>query len=83
MRLFQGLLFMFLGVSLVVVDFRSLSSGWLPCGPDWLKGQLVFRRDESPFAYWLMLVVYGVAGFALAIYALAVLLGNAAPLPLR
>lgn len=83
MRLFQGLLFMFLGVGLLVVDYRSLTSGWLPCGPNGLQGRLVFRREERPFAYWLMFTVYGVAGFWLAIYALAVLLGNAAPLPLR
>jgi hypothetical protein len=82
MKLFQGLLFLILGVGLIVVAMRSLASGWLPCGPNGLKGRLEFRRNERPVLYWLMFVVYGVAGFWLAIFALWVLLGTVPPLPL-
>ena len=32
MHIVQGLLFLFFGVGLLVVDYRSLSLGWLPCG---------------------------------------------------
>ncbi len=79
MRLFQVLLFLFFGVGLLVVDLRSLSSGWLPCGPNGLKGRLEFRRREQPVRYWLMFVVYGIAGFWLAIFALRLLAGSASP----
>lgn len=81
MRLFQGLLFLFLGAGLVLVAFRSLSSGWLPCGPNGLKGRLEFGRKEQPFGYWLMFTVYSVAGIWLAGYAIGILVGAVPPLP--
>jgi hypothetical protein len=81
MRLFQGLLFLFFGVGLVVVAIRSLTSGWLPCGPNGFKGRLEFRRKDQPFRYWLMFAVYGVAGFWLAGYAVGILSGAVPPLP--
>lgn len=82
MRLFQGLLLLFLGAGLVIVALRSLSTGWLPCGPNGLKGRLEFRRKDSPIGYWLMFAVYGVAGFWLAGYAVGILVGTVPPLPL-
>lgn len=82
MRLFQGLLFLFLGIGLVIVAIRSLSTGWLPCGPNGFKGRLEFHRADSPIGYWLMFVVYGVAGFCLAGYAVGILVGTVPPLPL-
>ncbi len=82
MRLFQGLLFLFFGVGLLIIVVRSLDSGWLPCGPNGLKGRLEFRRNENPFMYWVMFAVYGIAGIWLTLFAVAVLLGRAAPLPL-
>ena len=83
MRWFQGLLFLFFGLGLLAVDIRSLASGWLPCGPNWLKGRLEFRRSESPFGYWLMFAMYGIGGLWLTNFALWILLGSASPLPLR
>lgn len=81
MALFQGLLFLVFGIGLLVVDYRSLEKGWLPCG-NGIRGRLKFWREEQPFAYWLMFVVYGVGGLWLAIFALRVLVGSAEPLPL-
>jgi hypothetical protein len=83
MATFQGLLFLVFGVGLLLVDYQSLSRGWLPCGSKWFKGRVQFRRDGQPFFYWLMFVVYGLAGIALTIFAVRVLTGHAAPLPVR
>jgi hypothetical protein len=83
MATFQGLLFLFFGIGLLLVDYQSLSRGWLPCGPKGFSGRLEFRRDQQPFLFWLMFLVYGVAGIALTVFAVLLLLGRAAPLPLN
>jgi hypothetical protein len=83
MAIFQGLLFLFFGVGLLWVDLRALRLGWLPCGANGFRGRLEFRRREQPARFWLMFVVYGAAGLWLLIFALALLAGRAAPLPLR
>ena len=54
MTIFQGLLFLFFGVGLLLVNYRALTSGWLPCGPNGIKGRLEFRRDTSPLMFWLI-----------------------------
>lgn len=82
MAIFQGLLFLFFGIGLVAVDIQSLSRGWLPCGPNGLKGRLEFHRDRQPALYWLMFAVYGLAGLWLGLFGLRLLLGSAEPLPL-
>ena len=82
MATFQGLLFRFFGIGLLLVDYQSLSRGWLPCGPKGFSGRLEFRRNEQPFLFWLMFVLYGAAGVALTIFAVRLLFGAAAPLPL-
>ena len=82
MATFQGLLFLFFGIGLLLVDYQSLSRGWLPCGPKGFSGRLEFRRNEQPFLFWLMFVLYGAAGVALTIFAVRLLFGAAAPLPL-
>ena len=83
MRIFQGLLFLFFGIGLLTMDYRSLSRGWLPCGSNGLKGRLEFRRDRQPMAFWAMFALYLIAGLSLAIFAAGLLLGLAEPLPLR
>lgn len=82
MALFQGLLFLVFGLGLLAVDYQSLRKGWLPCGPNGRKGRLEFHRDRQPFAYWLMFLVYAVAGAWLTVFALQLLAGSAQPLPL-
>ncbi len=83
MATFQGLLFLVLGIGLLFVVYQSLSRGFLPCGPKGLSGRLEFRRDEEPLLFWLLFLLYALAGLALAIFAVRVLAGSAAPLPLR
>ncbi len=83
MAIFQGLFFMVLGGGLLLVDWQSLTKGWLPCGPNGFKGTLKFHRDQQPGAYWLMFAVYGIGGLWLLIFALRLLAGSAEPLPLR
>ena len=83
MALFQGLLFLVFGVGILLVVYQSLSRGWLPCGPNGLKGRLEFHRDKQPILFWLLFVIYSVAGIVLIVFALRVLIGNAAPLPLQ
>jgi len=83
MTIFQGVLFLFFGVGLLIVNYRALSSGWLPCGPNGLKGRLEVQRQIHPLAFWLVFVVYTAGGLALMIYAIRLLAGWALPLPLR
>ena len=83
MALIQGLLFLVFGVGILLVVYQSLSRGWLPCGPNGLKGRLEFHRDKQPILFWLLFVIYSVAGIVLIVFALRVLIGNAAPLPLQ
>ena len=83
MATFQGLFFLVLGMGLLVVDYRSLSRGWLPCGPNGFKGRLEFHRAAQPLLFWLMFTVYGAAGVYLIVFATRVLLGSVEPLPLR
>lgn len=82
MAIFQGILFLAFGIGLLLIDWRSLKTGWLPCGPNGFKGRLEFKRDEQPFGYWLMFVLYGAGGISLAIFSLRLLAGVAEPLPL-
>lgn len=83
MATFQGLLFLVLGVGLLLVDYRALSSGWLPCGPNGFKGRLEFRKAEQPVRFWLMFILYGATGLWLVIFAVQLFAGQAAPLPYR
>lgn len=83
MAIVQGLVFLFFGVGLLLVDYQSLSRGWLPCGPKGFSGRLEFRKNEQPALFWLMFLVYGAAGIALIVFAVRLLLGNAEPLPLN
>jgi len=81
--IFQGLLFLCFGLGLLLVVFKSLTNGRLPCGPNGLKGRLEFHRAAQPFLYWLMFVLYTVAGLWLIIFAARLLTGAAQPLPLN
>lgn len=83
MGTFQGLLFLVFGLGLLVIDYRSLAKGWLPFGPNGLKGRLEFRRAEQPGLYWLAFTAYLVFGLLLTLFALRLLVGWAEPLPLR
>lgn len=83
MSIFQGLMFLFFGAGLLWMDYRALRGGWLPCGPNGLKGRLEFRRNEQPVRFWVMFVLYGTGGLWLLVFALQLLAGQAAPLPLR
>lgn len=83
MVIFQGVFFLVLGGGLLLLDYQSLTTGWLPCGSNGFKGRLEFHRSERPFAYWLMFAVYGAGGFWLLIFSLRLLAGAAEPLPLN
>lgn len=83
MRIFEGLIFLTIGVDLIVMTLRSLGSGWLPGGSRGFAERLEFRRDEEPLGYWAMLVGYGAAGIAAIVFGLRLFAGYAVPLPLR
>lgn len=83
MAIFQGILFLILGGGLLLIVWRSLESGWLPCGPNGLKGRLEFTREHQPLQYWLMFFLYGAGGLWMVIFALRLLAGVAEPLPLN
>jgi len=82
MAVMQGVPLLVVGVGLLVVDYRALTAGWLPCGHG-LTGRLRFRKAEQPVAFWAMFAVYGAAGLWLTIFALRLLAGQVEPLPLR
>jgi hypothetical protein len=83
MALFQGIFFLVLGLGLLGVAYQSLARGWLPFGSNGLKGRLEWRRDEQPALFWLAWALYAAAGLVMAVFALGLLLGVGAPLPLR
>jgi hypothetical protein len=83
MAVLQGVLFLVFGVGLLIVAYRALLTGWLPCGPRGFSGRLELRKTEQPLAFWLMFVVYGAGGLWLAVFALRLLAGQVEPLPLR
>lgn len=81
MTVFQGLFLIVIGIGLMAVTYRSLEKGWLPCGSNWLRGQLRFHREGQPFGYWLMFGLYTAAGLWAAWYGVGVLAGTVEPLP--
>jgi hypothetical protein len=83
MAIFQGVLFLVLGAGLLLMVWRSLKSGWLPCGPNGLRGRLEFTREDQPAGFWLMFVLYGLGGLWLVVFSLRLLAGLAEPLPLN
>lgn len=83
MTLFQGIFFLVLGTGLLLLVWRSLTTGWLPCGPNGLRGRLEFTRVGQPLGYWLMFVAYGTGGLWLVAFSLRLLAGQAEPLPLN
>jgi len=83
MALFQGVFFLLLGAGLMLVAYQGITRGWLPFGPNGLKGRLEFNKGEQPFAFWVAFGLYMAAGLALTIYALRLLAGMGTPLPLR
>ncbi len=83
MRTFQGLFFLIVGIGLVAIAWRSLSTGWLPFGSRGFGKRLEFRRDEQPLLYWFAFVFFVAGGVGLVIFAAWVLAGRAEPLPLR
>lgn len=82
MAIFQGAIFFIFGAGLLVMVWRSLKAGWLPCGPNGLKGRMEFTRDTQPLGYWLMFVLYCAGGAWLLIFSLRLLAGVVEPLPL-
>ncbi|HZV92194.1 MAG TPA: hypothetical protein VFF72_03200 [Caldimonas sp.] len=83
MRIFEGFVFLAIGVGLIAMTLRSLGAGWLPCGSRGFAERLEFRRDEEPLGYWAMFVVYGAAGVGAIVFGLRLLTGHATPLPLH
>jgi len=77
----QAAFFLLFGFGLLGVDFQSLTTGVLPCGPNGLRGRTEFRRRDQPIRYWLMFAVYGAGGLWLIVTAIRLLTGTATPLP--
>lgn len=83
MASFEGAMFLCFGVGLLLVIYRSLTTGWLPCGPNAFKGRLEFKRNKQPIGFWLMFALYGIGGIWVLIFGLRLLARQVAPLPLR
>jgi hypothetical protein len=83
MAILQSAILLFFGVGLVLVNYRSLTTGWLPCGPNGFKGRLEFKRSEQPVGFWLMFALYGAGGAWLVVFGLRLLAGQVESLPLN
>jgi hypothetical protein len=82
MAVFQGLFFSVIGLGLLAVVYQSLGRGWLPCGPNGLRGRVEVQRGTQPVAYWLLFVSYTLFGLWVLRYGTGILFGTIAPLPL-
>lgn len=83
MAVFQGALFLLMGVGVCGVCVQSLRRGGLPMGPNGLRGRLEVRREGNPVGYWLLFAAYTGGGGAMALFGLRLLFGLAEPLPLQ
>ncbi len=83
MAVFQGILFLVLGAGVCGVCVQSLRKGWLPMGPNGLRGRFEVHREGNPLGYWLLFATYTGGGGAMAIFGLRLLFGLATPLPLQ
>ena len=83
MALFQSLFFLVFGVGLMLVALQGAQRGWLPNGPNGFKRGEGVRKSESPVGFWILFSLYFAAGVYLAVYALRLLTGHAASLPLK
>jgi hypothetical protein len=81
--LLVGVLARELGVGLMWMDLRALGTGWLPCGSNGLRARLEIQRETQPLGFWILFAAYAAGGAWMVVFALRVLAGYAAPLPLR
>jgi len=79
MALLQGAIFLFFGVGLLIIDYRALRGGEIPV---WGFGETRVSRRERPVYFWSAFALYGAGGVVLTIYAVRLLAGLTAPLPL-
>jgi hypothetical protein len=81
MHKIQGIFFLVMGAGLVLVALQGIARGWLPNGPKGFKRGEGVSREEQPVGFWLFFLLYSAGGCSVAIYALRLLFGDAAPLP--
>lgn len=82
MALFQGLFLSLIGLGLLAVTYQSLERGWLPCGPNGLRGRVEVRRRTQPIGYWVLFALYALFGLWVLRLGVGVLFGSIEPLPL-
>lgn len=82
MAIFQGIFFLILSAGILVIDWRSLTSGALPFGSG-RGGRLMIERANNALGYWCVFTLYLVFGLYLAGMALEILVGSRPPLPLQ
>lgn len=77
-----GLLMLAFGLGFLGVAWNGWRAGQLPAGS---KGLSAYRpgRVDNPFAFHFFLLLYLALGGWLVVYGLMLLIGAAAPLPLR
>ena len=78
----QSLLLITLGAGLLAVTWRSFPAGWLPCGPNGLRGRVEVSRKCQPAAYWALVVLYTSMGLWMLRLGVSVMVGTTEPLPL-
>lgn len=79
----EGWFLLVLGLGVTAVAVQGLFRGWLPNGPNGFKAGEGVSRERQPIGFWLFFSLYFAGGLWVAIHALRILLGYAAPLPLR
>lgn len=82
MALPQGAIFLFFGARLLIVAYRALRDDTIPVWGYGFGSNARVAREERPLSFWLAFGLYGAGGFALTVFAIWVLTGLSAPLPL-
>lgn len=74
MDLLKALFFLVFGIGLVAIALQGIARGSLPMGSRGLHRGEPASRDEQPAVFWLLVLLYGGGGLALAVYAVKLLL---------
>ncbi len=71
-----ALMFLFLGFMAAAADLSILSSGYVMCGKNWLKGEWEWaHRRDRPVAYWFYAILFGLLAAWLPVFAVLTLTG--------
>lgn len=78
----QALFFLLGGGALLLLTRRAWRDGAVPVWGYGFGNRVEYARDAQPLRFWLASALYGIAGLSMTLFALRLLAGTSAPLPL-